>query len=181
MSKVACGRPVTAGRLRPGGMNERQTAWSRDSPLKVRNGHASREETKMEILERAKEWARALAPGRRCHFCGQHETGKLGSVVCRFGKVLMCRSCLSQPMALVALDMLYWAEHPEEVPPCRQCGRAVVRRELAPLHGWYFCTECAVDGDVVLYWDRVHRRMTERRLAAHRLGNKKLERGERTP
>lgn len=135
----------------------------------------------MKILERAKEWARAMGSGPACYFCGRSETGKLGNVVCWFGDVLMCRRCLDEPMSLVALDMLYWAEHPEEVPPCRQCGRLVAYYQLAPLHGWYLCEGCASDGDVVLYWNRIHRRMAERRLAAHRLGDKKLERGERTP
>jgi hypothetical protein len=162
-------------------MNERQIAWSRDSPLKVRNGHASREETKMRILERAKEWARAKWSGPTCYFCGQHETGKLGSALCQFEDVLMCRRCLSGPMSLVALDMLYWAKHPDEAPPCRHCGRVVAYQELWPLHDWYFCAECAFDGDVVLYWNRVHRRMMERRWAAHRLEVKKLGLGVWTP
>jgi hypothetical protein len=72
-------------------------------------------------------------------------------------------------MGLVALDMLYWVDHPEEVPPCKHCGKVVSLMELNPLHGWYFCNECACDFDVTRYWNRVHRRRMERRWAAHAL------------
>lgn len=135
----------------------------------------------MKILEKVKEWTRAMGSGPACDFCGRYETGKLGNVLFQFGDVLICRDCLRQPMGMLGLDMLYWDDHPEEVPPCRHCGKIVSSCQLNPLHNWYFCDECTRDFDVTLQWNRVHRRMMERRLAAHRLELKRFRQGAGTP
>jgi len=135
----------------------------------------------MKILDRWKGWFRSRGLGLACDFCREPETGKLANTLFEFEDVLICRHCMSQPMCLMAMDMFYWAEHPEEVPPCRHCGMVVSYYELEPLFGWYLCGACSLDDEVILYWKRVYRRLMERRSAAIRLELKKLGLGAGTP
>jgi hypothetical protein len=128
----------------------------------------------VKILNRVVEWMHSKWSGPTCYFCGARESEESPNFTCAYEDVLVCRRCLSQPMALYALDMLYWAEHPETVPPCRHCGKVVPREQLSPnvLPDWYFCHACDSNDDVILYWKRIRRRMMERRLAANGLGRK---------
>ena len=70
-------------------------------------------------------------------------------------------------MASYALDQLWWDRVPEDVPPCRHCGKYVSPKELVPAVkvnwlNWYFCTACASDAEILRNWERIRNDMTER-------------------
>jgi hypothetical protein len=109
----------------------------------------------VKILERAIGWMRSLGAGGICYFCGVHEREILPELLHEDGDVLICTRCLHQPMAIYALDLRYWMKHPEQVPPCKHCGKVVPMESLEPAvcQDWYFCTAC-VSNPKILRWYR---------------------------
>jgi hypothetical protein len=119
----------------------------------------------VKILERAKEWVRSRWPGPACYFCDAKESEESKLVLFHYDDLLICPDCLRNPTTFWALDCMYWDEHPEETPPCQHCRKVVTTDQLAQAvrTDWYFCVDCMCESDVMLYWNRIHRRILERR------------------
>ncbi len=118
----------------------------------------------MRIKEWVKEWVKSWQPGSVCSFCAR---GSKDSDLALFQQedLLICADCLRSPMTFWALDSMYWEDRPEEIPPCQHCHKVVPPDQLEPAVtlSWYFCLECVMDRDVILYWKRINRRLWKRR------------------
>lgn len=119
----------------------------------------------MKILDTVKEWIHPRQPGPTCFACGVTEVEDPRTCLRQFEDVLACHVCLCEPMTFHALNRKYWQEHPETVPPCLNCGKVVPPDQLHLVGdgNWYFCTRCAIDGNVVLHWARLLTMFGERR------------------
>ena len=119
----------------------------------------------MKILDWIKVWLGSWGPGPACYFCGAHESDDSKPDLYRIEHVSICRTCLLQPMGFMALESLHWQNVPWTVPGCMNCLMSVPQEQLEPAvrRGWYFCGQCASDREVRRYWERVSRKMWERR------------------
>jgi len=136
----------------------------------------------MKMLEWAREWIRSKPSGPTC--VPDAEDGSGLRLLMIEDVVEFWRRC-DQPIGDPVMDLLYWQDHPDEVPPCKHCGSVVCAPDLQPIKDvrpdWYFCDYCAADRNAYFFWSRIERKLKERSLAADRLGKKRLERDTRTP
>jgi hypothetical protein len=127
----------------------------------------------MKILELAREWVHSWLPGPACDFCDRWASEESKLTLFHHDDLLICTECFCRPSTIWALDIMYWDEHPEAIPPCHHCRKLVPPEQLVQdvRMDWYFCYGCAYDSNVILYWKRIYRRMWERR--AKELGLRK--------
>jgi len=117
----------------------------------------------MKTLDRMMRWIR-MRTKTLCHFCGE-EVREIDRYVLfeQIMGVAVCGRCFDQPMARYALDRIWWSKIPEDVPPCRHCGKGVAPEDLVPevRENWYFCTACASDSAILRQWEHISNDMEE--------------------
>jgi len=140
-------------------------------PLKLETPRIIKRTKMMKILEWIKEWMESR-PSKICYFCHARESedSRLALFHCR--DLLVCSDCIRLPHCCWALDSMLWDEYPEEIPACKHCHKVVPPDQLEPVVTleWYFCAGCATNSDIIRYWERINRRLRQRR--ARELGVK---------
>jgi len=134
----------------------------------------------MKILEWVKDWIESRPSVRICHFCHARESEDSKLALFHRKDLLVCIDCLRLPNSFWALDSMLWDEYPDEIPACKHCHKVVPPDQLEPAVTleWYFCQGCASSREIFLYWNRINRRLFERR--AKDLGVKLVQVGGRS-
>ena len=90
-----------------------------------------------------------------CHVCGFR-------IMREYRGVEVCTGCERKPEVFRCLDLEYWREHPDRVPPCKHCGKAVPPEQLEHVlcDDWYLCPACASNREVLRYYDELRLEMS---------------------
>jgi hypothetical protein len=119
----------------------------------------------MKIMEGIKEWMLSNRSGHDCFFCGTRQSEDANTVLYDYKDVLVCRRCLCVTKTSSDLAQTYWAHFPEKMPACMNCRQLPPEGDLWVAIGpeWHFCTDCLDHDDVKAHWQRVCRKLYERR------------------
>jgi hypothetical protein len=91
----------------------------------------------------------------RCEFCHRWGIPLATRTTGALQTTHVCSKCAADWEVQHRLDVQYWRTHPDCVPVCLNCGKAVPVEQLTPAvcMDWYFCGECASNSTVRRHYE----------------------------